>query len=150
MSRKTVLSHNKIIEITEYIKAGNYAVTACRLAGVSERTYYHWLAPGKQQESSIYAEFYEAVEQAEAEREARLVKKLEKSNDLKATMWMLERTAPERWGMRRSRVVEPVAEENVREESKHKAHEHTDLNPVWTEAEGAGGHEKGHSTVQPT
>ena len=122
MARKTVLSHNKIIEITEYIKAGNYAVTACRLAGVSERTYYHWLALGKQQESSIYAEFYETIEQAEAEREARLVEKLAKSNDLKATMWMLERTAPERWGMRRSRAEEP-------------AHEHTDLNPVWTEAE---------------
>ncbi|MGB8311005.1 MAG: hypothetical protein WCE81_03960 [Halobacteriota archaeon] len=134
MTRKTQLTRNKILKITEPIKAGNYAVTACRLAGVSERTYYHWLALGKQQESSIYAEFCEAVEQAEAEREARLVKKLEKSNDLKATMWMLERTAPERWSMRRSRVEEPVAED-VREDSKHRAHEPTDLNPVWTEAE---------------
>ena len=149
MTRKTVLSHDKIIEVTEYIKAGNYAVTACKLAGISERTYYNWLALGKQQESSIYAEFYETIEQAEAEREARLVEKLAKSNDLKVTMWMLERTAPERWGMRRSRVEEPVVED-VRGDSKHRANEPTDLNPVWTKAEGADGHEKGHPPVQPT
>ena len=61
-------------------------------------------------------------------------------------MWMLERTAPERWGVRRSRVEEPVAED-VREESKHRANESTDLNPVWTEDDGAEAHEKGHSTV---
>ena len=146
MPRKTKLTHNKILEITEPIKAGNFAVTACMLSGVSERTYYYWLELGEQRESSIYAEFCEAVEQAEAEREARLVKKLEKSNDLKATMWMLERTAPERWGVRRSRVVEPVAED-VREESTHRANESADLNPVWTEDEGAEAHEKGHSTV---
>jgi transposase len=68
--RLSALTNNKIRAITEQIKAGNYAVTACRLTGVSERTYYHWLALGRQQESSIYAEFCEAVEQAEAEREA--------------------------------------------------------------------------------
>jgi hypothetical protein len=78
MPRKKQLTHNKILEITKNIKADNYAITACRLAGVSERTYYYWLALGKQQESSIYAEFHEAVEQAEAEREARLVEKLAK------------------------------------------------------------------------
>jgi hypothetical protein len=129
MPRSTNLNNDKIREITEHVKAGNFTVVACRLAGVCERTYYHWLALGKQQEESIYAELYDAVEQAEAEREARLVEKLEKSNDLKATMWMLERIAPERWGMRRSRVEEPVAED-VKEDSKP-----TDLNPVWTEAE---------------
>ena len=96
MSRKTTLSQDKILEITECIKAGNYAVTACRAGGVCERTYYRWLTLGKQQEDSIYAEFYEAIEQAEAERETRLVEKLKKSNDVKATMWMLERIAPER------------------------------------------------------
>lgn len=134
MPRQTKLTDKKITEITECIKAGNCAVTAYKFAGVCERTYYHWLALGKQQEGSIYAELYEAIEQAQAEREVRLVEKLAKSNDLKAAMWMLERTAPERWGIRRSRVEEPVAED-VREDSKHRAHEPTDLNPVWTEAE---------------
>jgi hypothetical protein len=146
MPKKSQLTQSKIIEITEYIKAGNFAVTACRLAGVCERTYYHWLARGKQQEGSVYAEFSKAVEQAEAEREARLVEKLARSNDLKATMWMLERTAPEHWGVRRSRVVEPLAED-VREERKHRADESTDLNPVWTDDEGAEAREEGHSTV---
>jgi hypothetical protein len=91
MPRITTLTRGRIRIITEYIKTGNYAITACRLSGVSERTYYHWLALGKHQEGSIYAELYEAIEQAEAEREARLVEKLANSYDLKATMWMLER-----------------------------------------------------------
>jgi hypothetical protein len=144
--RKTKLTHNKILEITEHIKAGNFTITACRLSGVSERTYYYWLTLGKQQEGSIYAEFYEAVERAEAECEAFLVKRLTNSNDLKTTRWMLERIAPERWGVRRSRVEEPVAED-VREESEHRANESTDLNPVWTEDDGAEAHGNGDSTV---
>jgi hypothetical protein len=146
MYKKITLTHNKIIEITDHIKACNFAVTACRLARVPERTYYYWLERGKQQEDSIYAEFYEAVEQAEAEREARLVERLANSNDLKATMWMLERIAPERWGARRSRVEEPVAED-VREDSEHRANESTDLNPVWTEDDGAEAHGNGDSAV---
>jgi hypothetical protein len=62
---------------------------------------------------------------------------------------MLERIAPERWGARRSRVEEPVAED-VREDSEHRANESMDLNPVWTEDDGAEAHEKRRSTVQTT
>jgi hypothetical protein len=65
---------------------------------------------------------------------------------LKATMWMLERLAPERWGTRRSRVEEPVAEDVI-EDSNHRANESTDLNPVWTEDEGAEAHGNGDSAV---
>jgi hypothetical protein len=83
MAKKSILTNNKILKITKHIKAGNFATTACRLAGVSERTYYYWLTLGKQQEGSIYAEFYEAVEQAKGELEARLAERVANSNDLK-------------------------------------------------------------------
>ena len=131
MARNTTLTHSKIREITEHIKTGNFTVVACRLAGVSERTYYHWLERRKEPEDGIYSELYNAIKKAEAEREAALVHKLAKSNDLKATMWMLERIAPERWGRHRDRTEKPFAVRE-QEESDKEAEEPTTLNPVWT------------------
>jgi hypothetical protein len=131
MRKNITLTHNKIHEITEHIKAGNFTVVACGLAGISERTYYHWLKLGKEPGGGIYSELYNAVKKAEAEREAALVLKLAKSNDLKVTMWMLERIAPERWGRLRDRTEQPSAERG-RDKVGEEVEEPTTLNPVWT------------------
>jgi hypothetical protein len=113
MTKKTMLTQQKITEIVAYIKAGNFANVACRLAGVSERIYYHWLELGKTPGNGIYSEFYEAIEEAKAERESLLVSRLVESKNIGAYKFMLERTAPERWGKAAHATREPVKAEKL-------------------------------------
>ena len=61
MTRTTILTEQKITEIAEHIKAGNFPIVACKLAGVRGRTYYHWRKLGKVPGNGIYSEFYEAL-----------------------------------------------------------------------------------------
>lgn len=108
-----MLTQQKITEIAGHIKAGNFANVACRLAGVGERIYYHWLELGKTPGNGIYSEFYEAIEEAKAERESLLVSRLVESKNVGAYKWMLERTAPERWGKAADATREPEKAEKL-------------------------------------
>ncbi len=78
------------------------------------QTLHEWLKRGEQGGSSNarYAAFAQAVEQAKAEAEVDLVAQMRlasRAGSWKATAWLLEHLAPERWG----RAAQASAEEPV-------------------------------------
>lgn len=103
--RKTKLN-NKIKDlILDAIKDGNTNETAAKLAGISESTFYNWVAKGKEAEKGIYRNFVDELEIAEAAAFAESVKNIRTAGkeDWRASAWYLERRDPANWG-RKERV----------------------------------------------
>lgn len=85
--------------ILALIKAGNYRETACAAVGIRSDTLRDWLKRGAREEGTIYADFSDLMDQAEAEAEARDVALIGKAGqeDWRALAWRLERRGKERW-----------------------------------------------------
>lgn len=101
MPRRTKLTPEVQDVIVTALRAGNYAETAAAYAGINETTYYRWLARGEEQPDSIYGQFRQAVKEAQAAGEVRLVSLIDRaaqSGTWQAAAWKLERKYPERWG----------------------------------------------------
>ena len=88
-------------QIVADVKAGNYAEIAAKRAGIGEKTFYRWMAWGEQSRPR-YAEFRQAIRDAEGHAEARAVTVIaaEMAKDWKAAAWYLERKFHDRWGRR--------------------------------------------------
>lgn len=102
MSRPSKLIPEVIETVYNLIADGNYSSTAARIAGIAESTFYSWLKQGEQEPGTIYEEFAHKVEEAEAKREQALVQIVvsasKQPQQWKAAAWLLEKTAPERYG----------------------------------------------------
>jgi len=100
MARPSKLTPEIQKKIIEAVKAGNYYEAACAYAGVSYSTLRGWIVKGEKAKSGKYLKFLEAVRQAEAEAEARIVLQWQKAmpEDWRAAQAFLERRYPERWG----------------------------------------------------
>lgn len=85
--------------ILALIKAGNYRETAAAAVGIRGDTLREWLRRGAREEGTIYSDFAELMDQAEAEAEARDVALIGKAGqeDWRALAWRLERRGKERW-----------------------------------------------------
>lgn len=102
--RPTVLSEALTATICQYLLDGGYLDTACAAAGIGRTTMHSWLklaaeADAKGLEDTPWQDFRNAVEEAQAEAEARdlrLVTKAAQKN-WKAAAWRLERRKPKRW-----------------------------------------------------
>lgn len=96
------LNEALITRICRTIARGNYVETALALAGVPKSTFFSWMKAGTQQpeENPLQAKLLEAVERAQAEAEARDVKRLDLAaeDDWRAVAWRLERRFPRKWG----------------------------------------------------
>ena len=105
--RPTKLTPELMDKICNYIREGNYAITACRLAGISERAYYYWKERGEKGDG-IYVEFLEKVEQADAEAEAYLLSKMYDAAppDWRAAETTLARRWPGRWARKDKHEVD--------------------------------------------
>lgn len=102
MARPTRCTPERIKRIADAIRAGNYAETAARYGGIGETTYYEWMKKGERGEEP-YAEFREAVKEAEAIAEARsvaLIQQAGQAGTWQASAWFLERKFPSKWGRR--------------------------------------------------
>lgn len=118
VGRRTILTAQVQIDLVRIIQAGNYAITACNYAGVSESTYYAWLKRGEEElirlldietetgkiakpakKELIYMEFLEAIKRADAGSEVSAVMKIKSAfgDDWKAAMTFLERRFADRW-----------------------------------------------------
>ena len=73
LGRKTKLTPEVQDKIVFAIRSGNYKETAAQYAGISEKTFYVWLQRGRDEPSSIYADFFEAINHAEAASEVEAV-----------------------------------------------------------------------------
>ena len=61
MARPSRLNRKIIDKIVSAIRAGNFAGAAARYAGISESTFYRWMAIGREEERGLYRELYEQV-----------------------------------------------------------------------------------------
>lgn len=104
--RKTKCTPEVRKKIVDALKAGNYAEVACRAAGIGESTYYQWIARGRADaeagRQTVYAEFAEAVKEADARAEQYAVAMVLKAmpTNWQAAMTFLERRFPKRWRRR--------------------------------------------------
>jgi predicted site-specific integrase-resolvase len=89
-------------KICDLLRAGNFLEVAARAAGVHPTTVHRWLRTGRDQKKGRYRRFFDTVEKAQAEAEARDVALIAKaaSEDWRAAAWRLERKAPRRYGAR--------------------------------------------------
>jgi len=100
MGRKLKLNDELQNKICTAIRAGNYASVAAQYAGISEATFYKWMAFGEKQKSGVYVEFREAIKKAEADAEVAAVAIIQKQapDNWQAAAWYLERKHFDRWG----------------------------------------------------
>jgi transposase-like protein len=100
--RPTKLTPEIIEKVCAAIYAGNYAKIAAQLSGISESTYYAWMAEAEKEDCDpIFLEFSESVERAEAAAEVEavaLIRQSAKNGNAKDAQWLLERKHGERWG----------------------------------------------------
>jgi len=115
MARPSKLTSEVEERILKALRAGNYASTAARFAGIDPATYYRWLErgdpSGRRRDDVPYRRFAERVQQASAEAEIRDVTLISKAaeNDWRAAGWRLSHRHPERW-RRREQVQREVRE----------------------------------------
>jgi hypothetical protein len=101
MARPTKLTPEVQERIITALRAGNYQETAARYAGISEATFYDWMARGREEPGSVFAEFLEAVEKAKSDAEVRdlyLIDQAAQTGSWQAAAWKLERKFPHKWG----------------------------------------------------
>ena len=101
MARRTKLTPETKEDIVKALRAGNSRRDSALYAGVSETTFYSWMARGREGEP-LYAEFLEAVEKAEAQSVVRNVAIIQRAAEetWQAAAWWLERKRPDDWGRR--------------------------------------------------
>ena len=107
------LNQGMIDALSLAISKGNYAVTACQLAGIAEPSLYDWINLAKEDQEagreSIYTSLVKSLKKAEAQAEAALVEVVREAGTVKRewlpAMTFLERRHPDRWGRKdRTRV----------------------------------------------
>ena len=111
MARPSKLTPELQDKIVALVRAGNYAETAARAAGISENCHYRWLAWGDDpprdhgkgapapKDNTRYRAYHEAIRQAEAEAEAEVVVHVRKAvpTDWRAGTEFLRRRFPQKW-----------------------------------------------------
>lgn len=100
-----------IAKVAQAIKRGCYAQVAARSAGISKSSFYRWLERGEKEETGIYRDFWNAIEQADAEAEQWAAERLATiaehatPNTTAGLIAYLERRFPERWSRGERREV---------------------------------------------
>lgn len=106
MGRPTKLTPEVQEKIVSLVRAGNYPEVAAQAAGIAGRTYYEWMAKGDEGRDP-YAQFQQAVKEAQAAAESHavtIIRKAAMDGSWQAAAWFLERSKAERW--RRKENVE--------------------------------------------
>lgn len=104
--RKTKLTPERQQRFIQVLRAGNFIETACDYVGIHPDTYYGWMERAKQggARNQIYVDFAQAVREARASVEIEVVARIRlegNKGNLKANIFFLQHSFPERWGRRR-------------------------------------------------
>lgn len=107
MGRPSKLTPETQAAIVKAVRAGNYPEIAAQSVGVASSTYFGWMERGRAGESP-FAEFSEAITQARALAERKMVRIVRTAalDDPRAAEWYLERSASDRWGRRDKLTIE--------------------------------------------
>lgn len=102
---KGKINEEKTTLMVKYIEEGNYDMVAAQAAGITRQTFYSWIRRGKAEREGIYYDFAQAVEGAKARGEVALLStvKAASTRTWQAAAWMLERSRPDRWALRKSK-----------------------------------------------
>lgn len=112
MGRPTKLTPERHARIVQMISTGAYAHIAAQASGINPGTYYDWMARGRDcdrddegnpttDDDAPYAEFHDAVKEAEAKAEAVAIGRIQQAANggtWQAAAWYLERKYSDRWG----------------------------------------------------
>ena len=103
VGRRTLLEPELIERLEAMLKAGNYITVALRAVGIGGATFRDWMRRGRSSTApgdELYRELVERVDVARAEGEIRNVAQIASAarDNWQAAAWILERSAPERWG----------------------------------------------------
>ncbi len=104
--RKTKLTPELQQRFIKALRAGNWIDTCCDYVNIHVDTYYDWMRRAEQggKANRAYSEFSEAVREARAAVEIESVARIRlagSKGNLKADIFFLERSYPERWGRKR-------------------------------------------------
>jgi transposase len=102
MARPTKCDEHTADKVATFISAGNAVEIAVQAAGISPATHYTWMQRGTKRgkRDAPYRYYWEAIEPAYAEAEAKLVSRLAAQaakGSIRAAQFLLERRYPERW-----------------------------------------------------
>jgi hypothetical protein len=105
MSRPCTLTDEKENKIISALRIGSYIDVACRASGISKSTFYFWLEKASDQYQEYnnprYKAFAAKVDKAMAEAEIYLLNDVRKKGQgWQASMTIMERRWPERWGQK--------------------------------------------------
>src|SRR5262249_43526879 len=94
--------------ICKSIREGNCLSTACRCARISYRTFRNWMVKGRKAKKGQFRQFFQAIDQAEAESEAAAVKAWQSQipRNWQAAMHWLARRFPERWSPQAKEIAD--------------------------------------------
>jgi len=92
------LDEARIKKICNYVREGVTYEVAARLAGVHPATFHRWKTRGMQAKRGIYRKFWEALQEADAQAEVKLLREVRKEKG--GPKWIMERRWPERWGQK--------------------------------------------------
>jgi hypothetical protein len=97
VGRKTLCTPQLQKRFCDALAKSHTIKNACVVAGISESTFYQWLARGAIGEEP-YAKFVELVQSARARGLVALVESIITDKDWRAKAWYLERVWPEDFG----------------------------------------------------
>ena len=127
MGRQTKLTSQKQEEIIKLIKMGAYHNVACECSDIDYSTFRRWIQKGEVEKTGKYREFRDALQQAEAHAEIRMITiwQGQVKDDWKAAQAFLERRFPDRWGRKERHEITganggPIEIEEVREKLLRK------------------------------
>lgn len=129
MPRPTLLTPTVIKEMADGIRNGNYATTVMKGLGLSPGNHWKWYEKGKNGEldsqgSDIYIKYFDAINEAEAEAEQRMIGQWTEffPNDWRAIQTFMERRWGDRWG-RNDKVRQELTGKDggaIETDNKHK------------------------------
>jgi hypothetical protein len=103
IGRPSELTAKAVKTILKSLEVGLTFEQAARRGGISRQTFYTWRTRGKRDRDakieSVYSVFLDALEDALAEAEAKMLKSIFDSG-AKGAMWLLPRRYPQRYGDR--------------------------------------------------
>jgi hypothetical protein len=96
-------------ELIKLLQSGVPVIHACAAIGLSEPTYYDWIARGKEGKTGQYVDFLNDINKAKAQavsRNVALIQKAASGGTWQAAAWWLERTQPLDFGKHETAKVE--------------------------------------------